>query len=214
MKIKQAEELVGIPSKNIRFYEEQGLISPGRAENGYREYSMENVDQLRKIKLLRKLGIPVEEIKKVFEAREDLEVCLERNLALLDKEQQSITNRRALTKSMIEKGLSLTSLDSEGWLDEIERLEKEGVDFVDASKIDIHMKKKLRAFGGGIAAIILMTGVIGLMIFGMIIDPDVPKLFAAVIIGGNLIGIIAVVVAMRSRIKEIEGGEEDEALKY
>ena len=214
MKIKQAEELVGIPSKNIRFYEEQGLISPGRAENGYREYSMENVDQLRKIKLLRKLGIPVEEIKKVFEAREDLDVCLERNLALLDKEQQSITNRRALTRSMMEKGLSLTALDSEGWLDEIERLEKEGVDFVDASKIDIHMKKKLGAFGGGIAAIILMAGVMGLMIFGMIIDPDVPKLFAAVIIGGNLIGIIAVIVAMRSRIKEIEGGEDDEALKY
>ena len=76
------------------------------------------------------------------------------------------------------------------------------------------MKKKLGAFGGGIAAIILMAGVMGLMIFGMIIDPDVPKLFAAVIIGGNLIGIIAVIVAMRSRIKEIEGGEEDEALKY
>ena len=38
MKIKQAEELVGITSKNIRFYEEQGLLFPKRAENGYREY--------------------------------------------------------------------------------------------------------------------------------------------------------------------------------
>ena len=40
MKIKQAEELVGITSKNIRFYEEQGLISPGRTENGYRDVTI------------------------------------------------------------------------------------------------------------------------------------------------------------------------------
>ena len=33
MKIKQVEELVGITSKNIRFYENQGLLTPERAEN-------------------------------------------------------------------------------------------------------------------------------------------------------------------------------------
>ena len=67
MKIKQVEELVGITSKNIRFYEEQGLLSPERAENGYREYHRSDVEVLKKIKLLRKLGISVEEIHKVLE---------------------------------------------------------------------------------------------------------------------------------------------------
>ena len=37
MKIKQVEELVGITRKNIRFYEDQGLLNVERAENGYRE---------------------------------------------------------------------------------------------------------------------------------------------------------------------------------
>lgn len=41
MKIKQVEELVGITSKNIRFYESQGLLTPERADNGYREYHQE-----------------------------------------------------------------------------------------------------------------------------------------------------------------------------
>ena len=50
MKIKQVEELVGITSKNIRFYEEQGLLTPERAENGYREYHEENIKTLKKIK--------------------------------------------------------------------------------------------------------------------------------------------------------------------
>ncbi len=48
MKIKQVEELVGITSKNIRFYEERGLLTPERAENGYREYHEENIKTLKK----------------------------------------------------------------------------------------------------------------------------------------------------------------------
>ena len=51
MKIKQAEELAGITSKNIRFYEEQGLIHPERYDNGYRNYTSEDVEVLKKIKL-------------------------------------------------------------------------------------------------------------------------------------------------------------------
>ena len=53
MKIKQVEELVGITSKNIRFYESQGLLTPERADNGYREYHQDNIEVLKKIKLLR-----------------------------------------------------------------------------------------------------------------------------------------------------------------
>ena len=52
MKINQVEELVGITKKNIRFYEEQGLINPERnRDNGYREYSLKDVELLNKIKL-------------------------------------------------------------------------------------------------------------------------------------------------------------------
>ena len=51
MKIKQVEELVGITSKNIRFYESQGLLTPERADNGYREYHQDNIEVLKKIKL-------------------------------------------------------------------------------------------------------------------------------------------------------------------
>ena len=63
MKINEVEALVNITKKNIRFYEEQGLLSPQRnTENGYRNYSEQDVQILRQIKLLRKLGVPIEEI--------------------------------------------------------------------------------------------------------------------------------------------------------
>ena len=57
MKIKQVEELVGITRKNIRFYEEQGLLNVARAENGYREYHQADVIRLQEIKLFRKMDI-------------------------------------------------------------------------------------------------------------------------------------------------------------
>ena len=58
MKIKQVEELVGVAGKNIRFYEEQGLLAVERAENGYREYSLKDVKRLQEIRCLRKLFYP------------------------------------------------------------------------------------------------------------------------------------------------------------
>ena len=49
MKINQVEQLVGITKKNIRFYEKEGLLSPERnSENGYREYSETDVEELKK----------------------------------------------------------------------------------------------------------------------------------------------------------------------
>ena len=56
MKINEVEAAVGVTKKNIRFYEEEGLISPSREPgNGYRSYSQADVERLRRIKLLRKL---------------------------------------------------------------------------------------------------------------------------------------------------------------
>lgn len=66
MKIKQVEELVGITKKNIRFYEEQGLLEVKRAENGYREYGLKDVERLQQIRLLRKLSIPIEDMRQMF----------------------------------------------------------------------------------------------------------------------------------------------------
>ena len=62
MKINEVEAAVGVTKKNIRFYEEEGLISPSREPgNGYRSYSQADVERLRRIKLLRKLDVPLAE---------------------------------------------------------------------------------------------------------------------------------------------------------
>lgn len=60
MKINEVEQQVGVTKKNIRFYEQQGLLHPKRnSENGYREYDEADVNCLKKIKLLRKASSSV-----------------------------------------------------------------------------------------------------------------------------------------------------------
>ena len=74
VKIHQVEQLVGITRRNIRFYEAEGLLSPGRdSQNGYRDYSESDVAELQKIKLLRKLDMPLERIRAIQENRVPLD---------------------------------------------------------------------------------------------------------------------------------------------
>lgn len=214
MKIKQVEELVGITSKNIRFYEEQGLLQPRRTENGYRDYRQEDVEQLKRVKLFRKLGVPVEQIGKLFQGKISVNDCLENQEAALKREQDNIEKLCVLTHEMLAGSLSIEKLDSDYWLDEVEKMEKEGIDFVNVSKIDIHMKKKLGAVVGAGVMIVIMLFVAGVLIYGYSIDSDFP-------IWALLLGIIPIavatvgaIVAMVSRMKEIDKGEEDEAAKY
>ncbi|MDY3873262.1 MAG: MerR family transcriptional regulator [Roseburia lenta] len=214
MKIKQVEELVGITSKNIRFYEEQGLLQPRRTENGYRDYQTEDVELLKKIKLFRKLGVPVEQIHRLFQGQISVDECLENQKAVLQKEQDNIEKMCTLSQAMLAGSLSIEKLDSDYWLDEVEKMEKEGIDFVNVSKVDIHMKKKLGVFGGAGIMLIFMLLVIGVLIYGYVVDADMPLWALTLVIVPIVAVIVGTIVAMVSRIKEIDKGEEDEAAKY
>lgn len=57
MNIAEAERRTGLSRANIRFYEKEGLLTPTRGENGYRDYTEDDVQTLRKIMRLR-LSVP------------------------------------------------------------------------------------------------------------------------------------------------------------
>ena len=213
MKIKQVEELVGINSKNIRFYENQGLLTPERADNGYREYRQSDIEILKKIKLFRKLGISLEQIKLVLGERLLLNDCLESHMEVLEKEKENLINMGKFSEQMYNQNASIGNLNTDEWLEEMEKMEKEGIDFVDISKIDIHMKKKMGAAIGGVIMIAFMLFSIGMIIWVNSMDP-IPLGLLIFFITIPLVIILCIAVALRSRFKEIEGGEEDEASKY
>ncbi|WP_454042111.1 MerR family transcriptional regulator [Cellulosimicrobium sp. Marseille-Q8652] len=51
------------PTRLLRYYEEQGLITPQRGENGYREYGEAVVDRVLQIRGLLDVGFPTRIIK-------------------------------------------------------------------------------------------------------------------------------------------------------
>ena len=89
LKINEVEALVGITKKNIRFYEAEGLLSPRRnSENGYRDYGETEVAALRRIKLMRKLGVPLEEIRQMQQGAHTVGDGMRRHLVTLEREER------------------------------------------------------------------------------------------------------------------------------
>ena len=213
MKIKQVEELVGITRKNIRFYEDQGLLNVERAENGYREYHQEDVIRLQEIKLFRKMDISIEEMKLLFEKKKSLQICLEQHLKELEHRKEGLLKMQDMCERLILEHRSLESLNAEECLEEIEQMEKEGVKFMNVNKMDVHKKKRMGAIIGAAVMTVLMLIVIIIMFWANAQDP-IPLGMLLFITGIPAVIIAGTLIALAGRMKEIEGGEEDEASKY
>ena len=213
MKIKQVEELVDITRKNIRFYEEQGLLSVGRAENGYREYGMEDVKRLKQIRLLRRLSIPIEDIKLLFHGKYTLEDVLERQQVQLEHQKESIHRTQLYCRQLLESRPRLETLDVDSCLEQMDRLEQEGVMFMDETRRDIHRKKQRGAIMGAGVMLVLTLAPVGIILWSSRLT-HIPLAVLLVFVGFSVLTCVGLVAALVGRIREIKGGEEDEASKY
>lgn len=89
--INKLAKLAGVSLRTLRYYDELGLLSPGRIRsNGYRIYGQKEVDQLQQILFYRELGVPLTDIKRILSAKDfDGRAALESHLsALLAKREQ------------------------------------------------------------------------------------------------------------------------------
>lgn len=214
MKIYQVEELVGITKKNIRFYEDEGLLTPERnPENGYREYTLKDVHQLEKIKLLRKLSVPIEEIRLLQNGQVSFSECMEKQVARLEQEQKNATLMMELCKKIGSEVVDIKELNATDYLEQMKNLEKEGTKFVDITKEDIKRKNKTAAVVAAISFCVLMLMVAGALIFMARKDS---KFFALALVSfvGIICAVAGTVIVLIQRIKEIEGGEEYAARNY
>lgn len=214
MKIYQVEELVGITKKNIRFYEEQGLLCPERnPQNDYREYSLEDVRILEKIKLLRKLSVPIEEIKLLQKGKMSFVQSMSVQIERLENEQQNAEVMKELCIKIRDENQDLNSLNASSYLMEMEKMEQKGTQFVDIEKEDINRKKKTGAVIAAVIFWVFLLLVLGILVYAIVKDsaPIFTMIIPVVII---LCFIICTVVVLIQRIKEINGGEEYDARKY
>jgi DNA-binding transcriptional MerR regulator len=71
--IGEVAERVGLSLRTVRFYEEQGLITPeGRTDGGFRLYTEEHVDRLLLIKHMKPLGFSIQQMRELLDTRDAL----------------------------------------------------------------------------------------------------------------------------------------------
>ena len=216
MKINQVEQLVGITKGNIRFYEKEGLLTPGRNnENGYRDYSDADVAWLKKIKLLRMLDVPIEEILRLKSGELTLEVAMGRHMIQLERRRANLNAMAGLCQQLREKRCQMDTLDVDEVLAGMEQQEQEGTRFMNVKRND-RVRRYLSPTVGAAVMVALMAWIIGLFVWAFAAEPEnAPPLgMLIVLIAIPAVVIIGVLVALLQRFREIGRGELDEASKY
>ena len=213
MRIKDVEDLVGITKKNIRFYEKEGLLNPERElENSYRDYTEEDIRRLRIIKLLRKMDMPISSISDVLEGRIPLHESLHLHQLLLEERRNAVINAQRVCRMIAEEGAELTTLDTERYLEEIEHTEENSTALVNIKHKDTATRyRETILVSAVIAAILTALAVVLLVMNRKSLLPGFALYAGAAVI---LLLFVGVVAALISRLKEIQGGEEDDLGNY
>lgn len=151
MTISEAIKETGLTKRAIRFYEEEGLISPAvNPENGYRNFSSEDIDRLIKISLLRQLGLSIDNIKELINSPGSIIGILTSHLVKIDK------NIKALEKSkvLINEIISDNSIkDSNDFMAKLKSL-RDHFEYEDKSKSGYVKRQLLKIFPGSFGKMI------------------------------------------------------------
>lgn len=135
MTIKDVENKLGITKANIRYYENEGLISPKRNDtNNYREYSEQDIEQLERIKVLRVLGVPISDIRELKDGKLNLDAVMENRLKLLHEEEQNLEAVRRVCENLRQRHLPFDSVsesileeDEASWGEQLAKVLKEDI---------------------------------------------------------------------------------------
>lgn len=104
MLINEVAKLCNLTKKAVEYYTEQGLICPNILENGYRDFSKQDMEILKKVALYRRLGLSIYEIKKIIDNSNELKSILYKKILELEQEKarqdilQKLCNGESLEK--------------------------------------------------------------------------------------------------------------------
>ncbi len=97
----------GIDPKTIRFYEREGLLSPPR-HGRFRTYMESDVRRLKDVLAMRRLGISIANIRKIFEANPDITKSQE-TADLLLNHLETLRSRQAEVAKQLEETAAMIS---------------------------------------------------------------------------------------------------------
>ncbi|ALS30179.1 MerR family transcriptional regulator [Paenibacillus sp. 32O-W] len=103
MKIKEAVRLTGLTRKAIYYYEQAGLLAPATdSSNQYRIYTSDDIERLRYIRTLRRLGMPIRDIQTMLQHPEQAVSLLRKQLKRIEAAASELELCRSALSVLIE----------------------------------------------------------------------------------------------------------------
>ncbi|HEY3681613.1 MAG TPA: MerR family transcriptional regulator [Streptosporangiaceae bacterium] len=109
MRIGELSRVTGASTRSLRHYEEQGLLSPARGGNGYRDYSEADAVRVRNIRFLLDSGLTLDDARA-------LGPCLDGDIpraapspAMLSRARDRLERLRARIEDLTEAHTRLTA---------------------------------------------------------------------------------------------------------
>lgn len=161
MNIREVEQLTGLKKANIRYYEQEGLLSPQRnVQNNYREYSAEDVEILEKIKILRTLGVSIHDIGDLQKGKTTVPEIMEKRSEELENELRQAGELKELCARAEKTAVTFESIDPSLINSDSLFFHKKGESVMKLDKIHIAEKKaekfrELLCLAAGLGAFLL-----------------------------------------------------------
>ena len=92
----------GVPVRTIRFYCDEGLLTPARSTGGHRRFDANAVDRLHLVRRLRGLGLGLRVIADVLDGEQTLADAVAVERAVLDREVATLAWRRSVLRAIEE----------------------------------------------------------------------------------------------------------------
>ena len=137
MRIGEIAKRTGLNISNIRFYERKGLLAPKREQDSqYRDYTEEDVLQVKTILLYRKMGIPIETVYLLLHGQADLKEVLFRQQLALQEEIENLNGSLQLCQMLLqEEHPKLEGAQIETYLNYVHEEEEKNVRFACISEL-------------------------------------------------------------------------------
>lgn len=214
MLINEVEHIVGLSKKSIRYYEENGLLVPKRnQENDYRVYTEKEIRTLKIIKFLRELNVSIRELRQLKDGVLTLQECMIDRIQKIEKEEENYQKIKAMCVSISTSNDTYETIEIEEYFKTMNVLNKEGF-----TMREIKTSKTKKIVGAIISSFLFgsfFLFLIGIITYFQCTEPkNMPWFIYAFMIFILVIPLLGIIVNLIHRIKEINGGEEDEASKY
>lgn len=99
VRIQEASRRTGLTPRAIRYYEEQGLLAPGRSDGSYRLYSPVDIERLRTIRTLRDDGgCSIAEVVELLEDDADRDRAVASWSSARDRAEQRVIAQERLVR--------------------------------------------------------------------------------------------------------------------